>query len=254
MEVAGQVYRCAQGRAHGTVNLRGALEQSCNFYFVELGQLLGGEVIRAEAEKFGFGQACAVAPGLKSCAGILPDLQSLENAGQLALFSFGQGDLSATPLQITAMMNTVADGGTYHTPRFVYGITNASQTLDEPVQISEDEPVLAADTARILRDMLQSVVRDGIGREAAPQEEEAGGKTGTAQTGQFDTSDEELLNYWFSGFYPADEPRYTITVLQDGILEPEVSSAAIFGKIADSLQVLMTAETVQPPETAAKSS
>lgn len=254
VEVAGQVYRCAQGRAHGTVNLRGALEQSCNCYFVELGQLLGGEVIRAEAEKFGFGQACAVAPGLKSSAGILPDLQSLENAGQLALFSFGQGDLSATPLQITAMMNTVADGGTYHTPRFVYGITNASQTLDEPVQISEDEPVLAADTARILRDMLQSVVRDGIGREAAPQEEEAGGKTGTAQTGQFDTSDEELLNYWFSGFYPADEPRYTITVLQDGILEPEVSSAAIFGKIADSLQVLMTAETVQTPETAAKSS
>ena len=41
VEVAGQTYRCALGRAHGVVNLRGALEQSCNTYFIELGRLLG---------------------------------------------------------------------------------------------------------------------------------------------------------------------------------------------------------------------
>src|SRR5699024_5278565 len=66
VDVAGQVYRCAQGRAHGEVHLRGALEQSCNCYFVELGQVLGGSAVLQEAEKFGFGEACAVAPGLKS--------------------------------------------------------------------------------------------------------------------------------------------------------------------------------------------
>lgn len=254
IEVAGQTYRCAQGRAHGTVNLRGALEQSCNCYFVELGRLLGGAAIQKEAERFGFGRACAVAPGLKSNAGMLPDLQDLENAGQLALFSFGQGDLSATPLQITAMMNTVADGGIYRTPRFVYGIVDDTLKVTEPLQTPDDEMVLDPDTARILRDMLQSVVSDGIGRDAAPQEGQAGGKTGTAQTGQFDESGEELLNYWFSGFYPADNPRYTITVLQDGILEPEVSSAAVFARVANSLHVLMTSENIQTPETAAKSS
>ena len=47
--VAGQTYRCAQGRAHGEVNLRGALEESCNTYFIKLGQLLGAEAIRDEA-------------------------------------------------------------------------------------------------------------------------------------------------------------------------------------------------------------
>ena len=41
VEVAGQTYRCALDRAHGVVNLRGALEQSCNTYFIELGRLLG---------------------------------------------------------------------------------------------------------------------------------------------------------------------------------------------------------------------
>lgn len=254
VEVAGQTYRCAQGKAHGEVNLRGALEQSCNCYFVELGRLLGGDVILAEAEKFGFGKACAVAPGLKSNAGVLPTEERLENAGQLALFSFGQGDLTATPLQITAMMNTVADGGVYHTPRFVQGVADASLQLVEPLKVPESETACHSDTARVLCSMLQSVVTDGIGRDAAPQEEQAGGKTGTAQTGQFDESGEELLNYWFSGFYPAESPRYTITVLQDGILEPQYSSAAIFARIVDSLHAFDCTGGVQTAETAEKSS
>lgn len=108
--VAGQTYRCAQGRAHGEVNLRGALEESCNTYFIKLGQLLGAEAIRDEAEHFGFGTAVQIAPGLAAAAGTLPDAETLENPGQLATFSFGQGSLTVTPLQITAMMNTVANG------------------------------------------------------------------------------------------------------------------------------------------------
>lgn len=237
VEIAGQVYRCAQGRAHGEVNLRGALEQSCNCYFVELGQRLGGNVIREKAEEFGFGQACAVAPGLKSNAGNLPEVTELENLGQLALFSFGQGGLTATPLQITAMMNAVADGGLYHTPSLVRGVVDASLHLTTELKIPEAERVLSKETAAILRNMLQSVVEEGIGQDARPEAVSAGGKTGTAQTGQFSENGDELLNYWFCGFYPAEEPRYTITVLQDGVLEPENSSAKIFAQIANALHV-----------------
>lgn len=254
VEVAGQVYRCAQSRAHGEVNLRGALEQSCNCYFVELGRLLGGETILRQAEKMGFGTACAVAPGLKSSAGALPGAETLENAGQLALFSFGQGGLTATPLQITAMMNTIANGGNYLPPRLVRGVVDASGEVIAEVKLPSGERACSADTARILRSMLQSVITEGIGREAAPQEETAGGKTGTAQTGQYNQEQEELLNYWFSGFYPAEAPRYTITVLQDGILEPKVSSATIFARIADGLHVMEGAQTAATAETAVKSS
>lgn len=254
VEVAGQVYRCAQGRAHGQVNLRGALEQSCNCFFVELGQALGPSAVRRTAERFGFGTACAVAPGLKSSAGILPEEAGLENAGQLALFSFGQGDLSATPLQITAMMNAVASGGIYLPPRLVQGVVDSGLQMIAPLQTAEAERVCQTDTARVLRDMLQSVVEEGIGQEAQPQELTAGGKTGTAQTGQFTSEGEELLNYWFSGFYPADAPRYTITVLQDGVLEPETSSAAIFAKIADALHVWEQDGTGETAATAVKRS
>ena len=128
VEVAGQTYRCALGRAHGVVNLRGALEQSCNTYFIELGRLLGAQRIRKMAETLGFGTATQLAPGLQGASGTLPDAAALENPGELATFSFGQGALTVTPLQITAMMNTVANGGVYRTPAFVQGIVDADGT------------------------------------------------------------------------------------------------------------------------------
>lgn len=51
----------------------------------------------------------------------------------------------------------------------------------------------------------------------------------------YNADGEELLNYWFTGFYPADAPQYTITVMQDGILKPETSSAALFERITEIL-------------------
>lgn len=238
VEVSGQVYRCALGRAHGEVNLRGALEESCNCYFIKLGQLLGGQSVLDAAERFGFGTSCAVAPGIKSSAGSLPEVESLQNPGQLAVFSFGQGMLAATPVQITCMMNAVANGGLYLPARFVRGIIDESGTIVMPFETAESHRACDGDVARILRDMLQTVVECGIAEEAAPDEEGAGGKTGTAQTGQFDEDGQELLNYWFTGFYPAQDPQYTVTVLQDGVLEPEMSSAAIYAQVANALHLM----------------
>ncbi len=62
--------------------------------------------------------------------------------------------------------------------------------------------------------------------------------TGIAQTGQFDAAGDELLNYWFGGFTPVETPKYTITVLQDGVLELETSSAALSAKNAEGLKVI----------------
>ncbi len=238
IEIDGQTYRCALGKAHGEVNLRGALEQSCNTYFVALGQLLGGQALRAAAAELGFGTTCPIAPDLDSSAGVLPAVKELESTGQLAVFSFGQGNFTATPLQIAAMMNTIASGGTYRMPRFCYGVVDEEGNLADSFELPEARTVCDTATANVLRSMLQSVVEDGIGYAAKPTGGTAAGKTGTAQTGQFDEAGDELLNYWFSGFTSADTPRYTITVLQDGVLEPETSSAAIFARIAEGLQVI----------------
>lgn len=61
------------------------------------------------------------------------------------------------------MMNTIAGGGTYHTPRFCYGVTDADGTLTDPFQLPAPRIVCDAATAKTLRSMLQSVVEDGIG-------------------------------------------------------------------------------------------
>ena len=66
----------------------------------------------------------------------------------------------------------------------------------------------------------------------------AGGKTGTAQTGQFTAEGKERMNLWFAGFYPAEDPQYTIVVLQDGQMQAAVSSAAVFAQLCTALHWL----------------
>ena len=107
----GQVYRCAGSVPHGLVGLDGALEKSCNGYFIELGRELGPERVRQMAAALGFGKGQDIADGLRSASGVLPEAETLENEGQFANFCFGQGKLLATPLQVAGMMNTIAAGG-----------------------------------------------------------------------------------------------------------------------------------------------
>lgn len=233
------VYRCAKGIAHGNIDLAGALEESCNCYFIELGLAMGGQTLHKTAGSFGFGQALYLAGGLKSAAGSLPGAQTLEDLGQLASISFGQGELLATPLQVAAFYNAIAQGGVYTTPSFLEGIVDeGSGRLVEDLYQPQSRRAMSEATAKTLQEMLVGVVEEGIGQEARPSAGGAGGKTGTAQTGQLDAAGSELMNYWFAGFYPAEEPRYTIVVLQDGVAEPAVSSAAIFARVANALAYL----------------
>ena len=231
----GQVYRCAGSVPHGLVGLDGALEKSCNGYFIELGRELGPERVRKMAAALGFGKGQDIADGLRSASGVLPEAETLENEGQFANFCFGQGELLATPLQVAGMMNTIAAGGVYHTPLFVE--CTVDETTGEeltPLAHSSSRRVFAEQTAEKLQELLAGVVAEGTGQQAAPSEGTAAGKTGTAQTGQF-RDGEELKNYWFAGFYPAEKPRWTIVVMQDAQTEPEVSSAAIFARLCDAL-------------------
>ena len=237
--VDGQIFRCAGGIAHGTVDLTGALEKSCNGYFIQLGQKLGTEKLLQTAKQFGFGQEAPVTGGLYANAGNLPELDELAQSGQLANFSFGQGNLLATPLQVAAMMNTIASGGIYRTPFF------AECTLDEtdgtPLETlshPQSKRVMTVENAETLRRMLVQVVEEGTAQDASGLSGGAGGKTGTAQTGQFTPEGTERMNLWFAGFYPAEKPRFTIVVLQDGQTRPAHSSAAIFAQLCTALQFL----------------
>ena len=237
--VDGQIYRCASGVAHGETDLATALEKSCNCYFIRLGQQLGADTVRSTAAALGFGEAVELYSTLCATAGVLPDERELTSTGQLANFSFGQGRLLVTPVQIAGMMNAIAANGIYRTPSFL--MFTVDEMTGEPVESlahSTRHRVFSAQTARRLRELLCGVVENGTGHEAAPIYDTAGGKTGTAQTGQFNNAGQEKMNYWFAGFYPVDHPHYTVVVLQDEQVNPAFSSAAIFTKICDILALL----------------
>jgi penicillin-binding protein 2 len=236
LQLGDQVYHCASGVAHGEIGLEEALQKSCNGYFITLGQALGAETVREYAARFGFGQAVWLADGLRAAAGQLPTAESLTEKGDFANLCFGQGELLATPVQLAGMMNAIAAGGVYRTPTFVEGVVDeVSGELTETLAHPSRRRVIKAETAAALRNMLASVVTEGTGREAAPEQGTAGGKTGTAQTGQYSADGTEKKNLWFAGFYPADAPRYTIVVLQDAQTDAAYSSAAIFSAVCEAL-------------------
>ena len=127
----------------------------------------------------------------------------------------------------------------YRTPFFVCGsVDETDGTPLETLAHPQSRRVISAENAALLRKMLQQVVEEGTAQDAAWLEEGAGGKTGTAQTGQFTPDGTERKNLWFAGFYPAQQPRYTIVVLQDGQVSTEHSSAAIFARLCAMLDLL----------------
>ena len=235
--VDGQIFRCAGGVPHGQVDLAAALEKSCNGYFIRLGQQLGAESLLDAAKAFGFGQSLPLAEGLAAEAGQLPAPQELAQSGQLANFSFGQGSLLATPMQVAALFNTLAADGVYRAPYVLQATLD--ETTGQPVENlshPRGRRVIPAQSAALLRAMLVQVVQQGTAQDAAGLSGGAGGKTGTAQTGQFTPEGTERCNLWFAGFWPAEKPRYTIVVLQDGAVHTAYSGAAIFAQVCNALE------------------
>lgn len=234
--VADHTYRCAYGKGHGDVDLAGALEQSCNCYFIQLGLALGGDVIETYARRTGFGEATTVVGSLQTAAGNLPSSDDLKNLGQLASVSFGQGELLATPVQVTAFMNAIANDGVYLSPSFVQGYVNGySKTVTQSLYAPVMRRAFSEATAAALREMLAGVVENGLGQGAQPTTGTAAGKTGTAQTGRTDEEGNEKMDVWFSGFYPADDPRYTITVMMDDDVHGSGEACLVFSRVASAL-------------------
>lgn len=237
--VDGQIFRCAGGVPHGEVDLSAALAKSCNGYFIRLGQQLGAQALLQQAQALGFGRSIGLAEGFTAQSGALPGAEELAQSGQLANFSFGQGSLLATPLQVAAMMNTIANDGVYRAPCLLdCALDETSGEELSAFARPQAERVLTEQTAAALRTMLEQTVAEGTAQDASGLPGGAAGKTGTAQTGQFTAEGKERMNLWFAGFYPAEDPQYTIVVLQDGQTQAAVSSAAVFAQLCTALHWL----------------
>lgn len=239
IEVDKHIYKCAYGIGHGEVDMTKALSESCNCYFVNLGNEIGGEAIYNFANLAGFGESTVFAQNLMTAKGNLPSAKVLKNSGERANISFGQGQLMVTPAQINAFMNIFANKGVYVSPVFVEGIVNQNtKIMQQSLYLPMQRKAFSENTSEEIRSMLTQVVSDGLAKGAKPSQSTAAGKTGTAQTGRLDEKEEEYMNAWFSGFFPAENPQYTITVLLDEGHHGSDEACTIFADIANAINML----------------
>ena len=235
IQVGDTVFHCHNLAGHGLLDMTGALEKSCNPYFISLIQLTGGESVAAKASAIGFGSPLELADGITAAAGRLPTYEELSVPGQEANFGFGQGYLMATPLQIAQLMAAIAGDGAAVTPKLVAGFTEDGETLSEYTPTYSPKQVVTPSAAIQVQQMMISVVEEGSGTLAKPELLGAGGKTGSAQTGTYDENGEEIVQAWFAGFYPADDPQYAIAVLAEGMEDGGRYAAPVFKEICDGI-------------------
>lgn len=203
------VQNSGEGKCGGkaTVSIADALRFSCNVPFAQLGIALGQDAIRAQAEKFGFGDAIDIP--LRSTASVYP--KNMDDA-QVGLSSFGQFDDRVTPLQIAMISAAIANNGTLMKPNLIENVVSANlSSLYAPTPQIYGTPVSSA-TASLVRDMMIDAVARGVSSNAKIDGVSVAGKTGTAQNGK-----NEPYTLWFTGFAPAENPRVAIAVvIEDG--------------------------------------
>jgi penicillin-binding protein A len=190
-----------------TVTIADALRLSCNIPFAELAVALGDDAIREEADKYGFNSSFELP--LVSTASSYP--RGLDDA-QTALTGFGQGQVTATPLQIAMVSAGIANGGLVMNPRMVDRVIGPDLSVQQIVEDTEFGRALDQDIAAELVAMMVANVSDGAASGARIDGVEVGGKTGTAENGPDDP-----YTLWFTGFAPADSPQVAVAVVvEDG--------------------------------------
>lgn len=232
INIDGRIYRCHDHSGHGKQNLEQAMTNSCNTYFIALGQKLDISSFREKAFTLGFGRETPLASGITGSGGVLPTEDDLSLSGELANFSFGQGKLTATPLQISQMTCAIANYGNMPVLRVIKGYTNDGENI-----ISEKRTQYAytmdRDTAFKLQYLMVSAINKNENSKACPDNTTAAAKTSTAQTDRFDDDGNEIYNSWITGYFPVDNPKYAVTVLVENGGYGNDSAAPIFREIVE---------------------
>ncbi len=186
-----------------TVQLRTAIQYSCNIPFAELGQKLGYDTIKSVADEYGFGDAIEVP--MRATASQYPDVDS---TAQLMLSAFGQASVRVSPLQMAMVSAGIANGGKVMQPSLVDSITTSDLKTVESFSPKQYSDPLSGSEAADLTEAMQSVVSGGTGTNAKIDGVDVAGKTGTAEGG---TGDPYTL--WFTGFAPAKDPEVAVAVV-----------------------------------------
>lgn len=217
---------------HEFQTLKDAFSNSCNSTFIQIGKEIGGEKIIEMSKRLGFGSKIDVGL-LEEKQGNLPNKEELYGAG-IGNISIGQGSLEVTPIQVANLLNIIVNDGVDNKLTLVKGITNIEGKMIKEYFKEEERRVISRENARIMKEMLIEVVKRGTAKSMDLETQGgAGGKTGSSQARY---NEEDTVHGWFSGFYPASQPKYTITVLVENSPRGSRDTLPIFKEIVKKLK------------------
>lgn len=234
-EVDGNAFSCYNNTCHGKEDLNKAIEKSCNTYFIDTALNTGAEKLCETMSLFGFGKEIKFCTTISSDSGYFPSEREITSDADIANLSFGQGSLLATPVQIAAAYSVLANGGQYKEPVLLKELINASGEVYAYYKSEISYNVASEQNCEKINICLYNNMLNGTGRTGAPDGVTSAGKTATAQTGRYDENGDEQLCTWFAGFFPFEEPRYTVVVLNENGSTASVDCAPVFKEIAENI-------------------
>lgn len=209
-------------KGEGDMNVVTAIARSCNPFFYRAGLNMGGQSLSTMGYRLGFGQKTGIQLFGEEGGYMPSDASDRERfghrfaGGHLANASIGQGNLSATPLQVCQMMAGIANGSFVPQARLVKQVQDYNNRVIKHFP-PQEKTLLNLDPVSLdlVRRGMVNVVNAswGTGKAASNDYVTLAGKTGTGQWGQ--TSEKRYLA-WFAGFVPAESPEYAFAVLYEG--------------------------------------
>jgi len=211
LTVADHDIRCNVRSGHGTLDVRGALEQSCNVAFMKMGEAIGSKLTVQFEQIFNIGLKTNIDLAGEARTASLVYNESTMGPSQLATSSFGQG-YNVTMIEMVTAFSSIINGGYYYEPHVVSKITNSNGDTIRNIEPRVLKQTISASTSELMREHLYYAVAEGTGKSARPAGYAIGGKTGTAEMVPRDK-----INYVvsFIGFAPADNPQIAIYCVID---------------------------------------
>lgn len=205
--------KCHYHPGHGMQTLTQGLENSCNPFFITIGQKLGVHNYFKYFDAFGFTQKTNIdLPGEAS-----PQYYKEDQYGivELSSASFGQTN-SLTPIQVCTGLCAIANGGKLLQPYLVSSIADANGKTVKKTQTKEIRQVISADTSEKVRKMMKSVVDNGTGKNGYVAGYSVGGKTGTStKLGESKNGEGDKYIVSFGAIAPSDDPEIAMLIIVD---------------------------------------
>lgn len=193
--------RCHKVGGHGAENFVQGIQNSCNPVFIEVGLRIGVDRFFDYFRQFGLMDLTGV--DIPGEAGTI--MHKKENVGQveLATISFGQS-FQITPIQLATTVSALVNGGRRVTPHFGMEVLSAEGKKVKTFRYNAKKHIVSEKTSQTMRELLESVVAEGSGKNAYVEGYRIGGKTATSQT--LPRSANKYISS-FVGFAPADDPQ-----------------------------------------------